>query len=34
MRSVLILTHSTAGRQKFATADGRVDRFNKKYGIK
>ena len=22
------------GRQKFATADGRVDRFNKKYGIK
>ncbi|WP_153730353.1 50S ribosomal protein L31 [Sporosarcina obsidiansis] len=22
------------GRQKFAAADGRVDRFNKKYGIK
>lgn len=22
------------GRQKFATADGRVDRFNKKYGLK
>ena len=22
------------GRQKFAQADGRVDRFNKKYGIK
>ncbi|MDN7241800.1 50S ribosomal protein L31 [Planococcus sp. N028] len=22
------------GRQKFASADGRVDRFNKKYGIK
>lgn len=22
------------GRQKFTTADGRVDRFNKKYGIK
>ena len=21
------------GRQKFASADGRVDRFNKKYGI-
>ena len=22
------------GRQKFASADGRVDRFNKKYGLK
>ncbi|HEY9571423.1 MAG TPA: 50S ribosomal protein L31, partial [Metalysinibacillus sp.] len=22
------------GRQKFAAADGRVDRFNKKYGLK
>ena len=22
------------GRQKFASADGRVDKFNKKYGIK
>ena len=22
------------GRQKFAVADGRVDRFNKKYGLK
>lgn len=22
------------GRQKFATADGRVERFNKKYGLK
>ena len=22
------------GRQKFAAADGRIDRFNKKYGIK
>jgi large subunit ribosomal protein L31 len=22
------------GRQKFAQADGRVDRFNKKYGLK
>lgn len=22
------------GRQKFATADGRVDRFNKKYNLK
>ena len=22
------------GRQKFASADGRIDRFNKKYGIK
>jgi large subunit ribosomal protein L31 len=22
------------GRQKFAAADGRIDRFNKKYGLK
>lgn len=36
VRVILVLTviHSIHGKQRFASADGRVEKFNKKYGLK